>query len=159
MNIVKEFKEFAVKGNVIDLAVGVIIGSAFSKIVDSLVKHIIMPPIEVLVRRVSFSELKVPLAEQISMERDGKQVVLPKVDLEYGRFLDTLLHFFIVAWVVFLVVRQINRMKRQPHKLPPTVRECPYCATNISIKAVRCPSCTSKLEHGLSEQGRKELES
>ncbi len=153
MNIVKEFKEFAVKGNVIDLAVGVIIGTAFSKIVDSLVKDVIMPPVGFLVQRVDFARLAWELTPATSVVQDtGVQTVVEPVTIRYGLFLNNVLHFLIVAWAVFIVVKQINRLKRTPGKLPPTLRECPRCTTNISAKASRCPNCTSEVDPQANEE-------
>lgn len=131
MGLVKEFKEFAVKGNAIDLAVGLVIGTAFGKIVTSLVNDIIMPPLGLLLGRMDFSSLAIRLNE--------------KTSINYGVFINTLVDFLIVAFAIFLVVKQINRLKRAPPPADPTTKDCPRCCTAIPVKAVRCPNCTSEL--------------
>ncbi len=140
MKILSEFKEFAIRGNVIDLAVGIIIGAAFNNIVSSLVKDVVMPPIGVLVGNVDFSELSWVLKEQTA---ETEAVVI-----RYGLFLNTIIDFVIVAFVVFLVIRQMNRMKRQEAAPPPTTKNCPYCVSVIDKKASRCPHCTSEIAAG-----------
>jgi large conductance mechanosensitive channel len=131
MGMLKEFKEFAVKGNAIDMAVGLVIGAAFGKIVSSLVNDIIMPPIGLLLGKVDFSSLAIHLNE--------------KTAIKYGMFINTLLDFVIVAFAIFLVIKQINRLKAAPPPAEPTTKDCPKCFTSISIKATRCPHCTSEL--------------
>lgn len=140
MSIVKEFKEFAVKGNVVDLAVGLIIGVAFGKIVTSLVNDVIMPPIGLLMGNVDFSNLAVVLRE--------KTADAPAVAIRYGAFINSIIDFLIVALAVFLVIKQINRLKRKEAVAPsdPTTKNCPYCHTVIPIKASRCPNCTSEIK-------------
>jgi large conductance mechanosensitive channel len=133
---VKEFKEFAVKGNVIDLAVGVIIGAAFGKIVTSIVEDIVMPPLGLVISRVNFSDLQWVMTTGV----DGKEVAI-----RYGAFINNVIQFLIVAFVVFLMVKQINRLKRSPAPAAPDKKECPECASQIPIKAKRCPNCTSEL--------------
>lgn len=145
--MLKEFKEFAMKGNVIDLAVGVIIGAAFGKIVSSLVADIIMPPIGLILGHVDFTNLFVTLSGQhLNTLKEAKDAGVPT--LNYGLFLQSVLDFLIVAFVIFLVVKQINRMQRQPEAAPatPETHECPYCAYTIPVKATRCPFCTSELK-------------
>lgn len=137
MKIFNEFKEFAVRGNVIDLAVGIIIGAAFNKIVSSLVKDIIMPPIGLLVGNMDFSDLAWVLKQ--------KTAEAEAVTINYGLFINTLIDFVIVAFAVFLVIRQINRMKRQEAPPPSTTKNCPYCVSVIDKKATRCPNCTSEI--------------
>jgi large conductance mechanosensitive channel len=137
MGVLKEFKEFAVKGNVIDLAVGIIIGAAFGKIVNSFVADVIMPPIGLLVGNVDFSQLMIVLREQTG-EAEA-------VAIRYGQFINTLLDFLIVAFAVFLVIRQINRMKREEAPTPPTTKNCPHCISVIDVKATRCPHCTAEI--------------
>ncbi|MDB4896332.1 MAG: large-conductance mechanosensitive channel [Firmicutes bacterium] len=148
MSVWKEFREFAVKGSVIDLATGVIIGSAFTKIVTSLTQDIIMPPIGLLLGKVDFSNLYISLTGQhFPTLAQAQAAGVPTV--RYGLFLNNVLDFVLVAFVIFLMVRQINRIKRNLEKEPPaspTERQCPYCLTNISIKATRCPACTSNVE-------------
>jgi len=135
----KEFKEFAVKGNVVDMAVGIIIGAAFGTIVKSLVDDVIMPPIGLLLGRVDFSNLVITLKE-------GAEGVAP-VTLRYGAFLNTIVSFLIVSFAVFFLVKGINRLKRQEAAPPaePATKDCPYCFSAIPIKATRCPHCTSGL--------------
>lgn len=131
-----EFKQFAVKGNAVDLAVGVIIGAAFGQIVNSLVNDVIMPPLGLLTGDVDFSEKIITLKEATA----GASAVT----LNYGNFLTVAVDFLIVAFAVFLLVRWINRLKAAPEKTP-TTKKCPYCTTAISKKATRCPACTSKI--------------
>ncbi|RJP54146.1 MAG: large conductance mechanosensitive channel protein MscL [Anaerolineaceae bacterium] len=126
--MLKEFKEFVMRGNVLDLAVGVIIGGAFGKIVGSLVNDVIMPAIGLLMGGVNFSELAI--AEVI----------------KYGSFIQTIIDFLIIAFVIFLIVRAANNMKKTPVPADPTTKECPHCISTISIKATRCPNCTSELK-------------
>jgi large conductance mechanosensitive channel len=142
----KEFKEFAMRGNVIDLAVGVIIGAAFGKIVSSLVQDVIMPPIGLVLKHVNFSELFISLdGKHYNSLQDAQRA--GAATLNYGIFLNNALDFLIVAFCVFLLVQQVNRWTRKPEPAAaPTTRECPQCATNIPIKAKRCPNCTSQLE-------------
>ena len=144
--MLKEFKEFVAKGNVIDLAVGVIIGAAFGKIVTSLVEDVIMPPIGKLMGKVDFASLYVNLGDQtFNSYAEAKKAGAPVIG--YGQFLNAVVSFLIVAFVVFLVVKQVNKMKREapaPAAAPDT-RECPFCVTSVSLKATRCPNCTSDL--------------
>ena len=141
----KEFKEFAMRGNVLDMAVGIIIGAAFGKIVSSLVADVLMPPLGLLIGHVSFSNLFLDLSgkghETLAA---AQQAGAPT--LNYGLFLDSVIGFLIVAFAVFLLVRQVNRLMRKP--APPaevTTRECPYCLSTIPVKATRCGHCTSQL--------------
>lgn len=144
----KEFKEFAVKGNVVDMAVGIIIGAAFGGIVKSLVDDLIMPPLGVILGRIDFSNLFFVL-------KDGAKTVGPYVSLveakaagastvNYGLFINQVVSFTIVAFAVFLLVKGINRLKREK-ATDPTTKECPHCFSSIPIKATRCPHCTSSL--------------
>jgi large conductance mechanosensitive channel len=141
----KEFKEFAMRGNVIDLAVGVIIGAAFGKIVSSLVQDVVMPPIGLLLRGVDFSNLFITLkGPHYPTLAAAKAAGAPT--LNYGVFLNNVLDFLIVAFCVFILVQQVNRWtKKQEPAAAPTAKECPQCATMIPIKAKRCPNCTSPL--------------
>lgn len=144
MGLIKEFKEFAVKGNVIDLAIGIIIGSAFGKIVTSIVNDIIMPPIGLLLGKVNFSNLYVNLSgQQYESLKAAQAAGAPTIN--YGLFINAVIDFLIVAFVMFLVIKQMNRLKRQPEPAPPNTKECPFCFTSIPIKATRCPNCTSEL--------------
>ena len=146
----KEFKEFALKGNVMDMAIGIIIGAAFSPIVKSLVDDVIMPPIGLLLGDVDFTEQFIVMSQG---EPAGPYLTLEAahaagaVTVNYGIFVNTLLTFFIVAFAVFLMVKGINRMRREEEKSPdPTTRPCPYCRSTIDIAATRCAFCTSALE-------------
>ena len=140
MGMMKEFKEFAMRGNVVDMAVGIIIGGAFGKIVTSLVKDVIMPPIGMLLGNVDFSQLSITLRE--------KTAEAEAVTISYGLFINTVLDFVIVAFCIFMVIKAMNRMQRKEEEAPkePTTRDCPKCCSSIPIKATRCPNCTSELD-------------
>jgi large conductance mechanosensitive channel len=143
----KEFKEFAMKGNVVDMAVGIIIGAAFGKIVTSFVSDILMPPIGLLMGKMDFSNLFVNLSgKEYATVAEAKAA--GAATLNYGIFLNTVLDFLIVAFAIFLLIRQINRMRAKPAEAPapPTTKDCPFCASAIPIKATRCPQCTSDLQ-------------
>ena len=137
MGMLKEFREFAVKGNAVDMAVGIIIGAAFGKVVTSLVNDVIMPPIGMLLGGADFSSLSITLQKGI-----GETAA---VMISYGKFLNSILDFVIVAFCIFLVVKQMNRLKRTP-PVEPTTKNCPQCLSTIPIKATRCAHCTSQLE-------------
>jgi large conductance mechanosensitive channel len=144
VTMLKEFREFALKGNVIDLAVGVIIGAAFNGIVQSLVKDIIMPPIGLIMGRVDFSNLFISLNGQYYQKlSDAQQAAAPTIN--YGNFLNNVVNFLIIAFVLFLLIRQINRIKRQAPPPDTNTKECPYCASVIPLRAIRCPECTSEI--------------
>jgi len=140
----KEFKGFAMRGNVLDLAVGFVIGAAFNKIVTSFVNDLIMPPIGLLLGKVDFGSLFINLSGQpfVSLA-EAKEAGAPTIN--YGAFISTMIDFLIVALALFLIIRQVNRLRRQPEEAPPTTKDCPYCFTAIPIKAMRCPHCTSEL--------------
>jgi large conductance mechanosensitive channel len=143
----KEFKEFAMRGSVLDLAIGIVIGAAFGKIVTSFVNDIVMPPVGLLLGRVDFSNLYINLSEtHYASLAEAKAAGAPTIN--YGAFLNTVLDFLIVSLAIFLLVRQINRMRRQQEApaTKPTTKECFYCGTSIPLKAIRCPHCTSELE-------------
>ena len=144
----KEFKEFVMRGNVVDMAVGIIIGAAFGKIVSSLVSDILMPPIGLLLGNVDFSNLFVNLSGK-SYATLAEAKAAGAATISYGIFINHIIDFTIVAFAIFVLVRQINRLKRQPEAVPaePTTKECPYCLSNISLKAIRCPHCTSELKN------------
>jgi len=140
----KEFKEFAMRGNVLDMAVGIIIGAAFGRIITSLVNDVIMPPIGLLLGKVDFSSLFInltvtPYASLADAKKAGAAVI------GYGAFLNTVLDFVVVAFVIFLLIRQVNRLKREPAPAPATTKECPYCLSVIPLKATRCGHCTAQL--------------
>ena len=145
--MLKEFKEFAMRGNVVDLAVGVIIGAAFGKIVTSLVEDVLMPPIGQLVGKVDFSGLFINLSgTHYDSLKAAKAVTPPAATLNYGMFLNSVINFLIVAFVVFLVVQQMNRLTKKPVPAAvPTTKDCPQCAMTIPIAAKRCGHCTSQL--------------
>ena len=147
--MLKEFKEFAMKGNVIDMAVGIIIGAAFGTIIKSLVDDVLMPPIGLLLGNVDFSnfflvikEGKVagPYASLAAAKAAGA------VSVNIGVFINTIISFLIVAFSVFLVIKNVNRFKKIPPPPDPTTKECPFCFTSIPIKATRCPHCTTELK-------------
>jgi large conductance mechanosensitive channel len=143
----KEFKEFINRGSVLDLAVGIIIGAAFTGIVNSLVKDVIMPPIGLILGQIDFSSLYINLsAESYGSLAAAQEAGAPTIN--YGMFINAVINFLIVAFVVFLIVRAFNRMKRKEEPAPaaPTTKECPYCLSSVAIKATRCPNCTSQLE-------------
>jgi len=143
--VLKEFKEFAMRGNAMDLAVGVIIGAAFGKIVSSLVEDIIMPPIGMLLGHVNFSDLYINLSGK-SYESLVDAKKYGAATLNYGLFLNTVINFFIVAFAVFLVVHQVNRWTKKPEApAAPTTKDCPQCAMTIPIAAKRCGHCTAQL--------------
>ena len=143
--MIKEFKEFIQRGNVLDLAVGIIIGSAFGKIISSFVNDIIMPPIGLLLGKVDFSNLFVTLSGDSYKTLQEAQAA-GAVTINYGVFLNTVVEFLIIAFVIFIVIRQINRLsKTNPAPTEPTTKLCPHCCTEIPVQASRCPHCTSDL--------------
>jgi large conductance mechanosensitive channel len=147
----KEFKEFAMRGNVVDMAVGIIIGGAFGTIVKSLVADVLMPPIGLLVGGVDFSDLFITLKQGTV---SGPYTTLASaqaagaVTISYGVFLNAVISFLIVAFAVFLLVKGLNELHREKEAPPkePTTKDCPFCFTSIPIKATRCPHCTSELK-------------
>jgi large conductance mechanosensitive channel len=128
--MLKEFKEFAMRGNVLDLAVAVIIGGAFGKIITSLVADVLMPVIGLVLGGLNFSELSFTVGEAV---------------VKWGAFVQSIIDFVIVAFVIFMIVRAMNRMQKPAPVAAPTTKECPYCFSTISLKATRCPNCTSQL--------------
>jgi large conductance mechanosensitive channel len=142
--MLKEFREFATRGSVVDLAVGVIIGGAFGKIVSSLVSDIIMPPVGLLLNGVDFSNLFVSLNGQ-SFATLSEAQAAGAPTLNYGNFINNVIDFLIVALVIFLLIRTVNRLRRPAPAPAPATKECPHCFTGISVKATRCPNCTSQL--------------
>ncbi|MBK8822388.1 MAG: large conductance mechanosensitive channel protein MscL [Anaerolineales bacterium] len=132
--MLKEFKEFVMRGNVLDLAVAVIIGGAFGKIVGSLVNDVIMPVIGLIMGGVNFSELSITVGAAV---------------IKWGAFVQTIIDFLVIAFVIFLIVKAANKMKKDPAPVAPaepTTKECPYCFSAIAIKATRCPNCTSEIK-------------
>ncbi len=145
--MLKEFRAFIARGNVLDLAVAVIIGGAFGAIVNSLVKDILMPPLGLVMGRVNFSDLFISLNGQGYPSLKAAQDAGAPT-LNYGLFIQTMINFLFIAFAIFLIVRLANRLQR-PQPAPPavlTTKECPYCLSNISLKATRCPYCTSELK-------------
>ena len=137
MSIAKEFKEFAMRGNVVDMAVGIVIGGAFGKIVSSLVSDVIMPPIGMILGNVDFSKLSIVLRE--------KTATAEAVAIKYGLFINTVLDLVIVAFAIFMVIKQMNRLKKKEAPAEVTTKECPKCFTTIALQATRCPNCTSEI--------------
>lgn len=142
--MLKEFKEFAMRGNVLDMAIGVVVGGAFGKIVSSLVSDLLMPPIGLLMGNVNFSSLFLNLSDnpQPSLAA-AKAAGTPTVN--YGVFLQTVFDFIIIAFVIFLLVKQVNRMKKPVPAAAPTTKDCPHCFSAIPIKATKCAHCTSSV--------------
>ncbi len=148
--MLQEFKQFAMRGNVVDMAVGIIIGGAFGTIVQSLVNDVLMPPIGLLLGGVDFSDLFVVLKQGAT---EGPYAALRDaqaagaVTINYGVFINSVISFLIVAWAVFMLVRAVNRLQRQPEAVAedPTTKECPDCCSPIPLQARRCPNCTSAL--------------
>jgi large conductance mechanosensitive channel len=142
--MIKEFKEFAMRGNVLDMAVGIIIGAAFGQIVTSFVQDVLMPPIGRLLGHVDFSNLFVNLSGT-HYPTIAAAKAAGAATLNYGLFLNTIINFLIVAFAVFLLVRQVNRLAPKPAPAPVATRDCPYCLSAIPLKATRCGHCTSEL--------------
>ena len=146
--MIKEFREFAARGSMLDMAVGIILGAAFATIIRSLVVDIIMPPIGLLLGDVDFANLFVVLKHgapggpyaSLSIAQEAGAVTM-----NYGMFINAVLIFIIVAFCLFLVIRQMNKMKKEEPAAEPTIKECPFCFTTIPISATRCPNCTSQL--------------
>ena len=143
--MIKEFKAFAMRGNMLDLAIGIILGGAFGKIITSLVKDVIMPPVGLLLGRVDFASLYVSLTGvRFASLAEAQAAGAPTIN--YGLFLNTIIDFILVALVIFLLVRQVNRLSPKPAPASPaTTRDCPHCLSSIPLKATRCPCCTSQL--------------
>lgn len=147
MRVIQEFKEFAIRGNVIDMGIGVIIGTAFGKIVDSLVTDIIMPPIGLLVGRVDFSNLYINLSTHryasLSEAREAGAATI-----NYGHFLNSVFHFGIVAFATFITIKQVNKLRSSPSSF--TSKQCPACSMAIPAEASRCPNCTTILDQSFT---------
>ena len=142
--MLKEFKEFAMRGKVVDMAVGIVIGAAFGKIVGSFVEDILMAPISRLIGKVDFANGFFSLSGQ-HYDTLAAAKAAGAATLNYGIFLNTVVNFLIVALAIFLFVRQVNRMKKQPAPAAPTTKDCPYCLSAVALKATRCAHCTSEL--------------
>ena len=142
--MLKEFKDFAMKGNVLDMAIGVIIGGAFGKIVSSLVSDVLMPPIGLLLGKVDFSSLFINLSgtPQLSLTA-AKAAGAPTIN--YGVFLQATFDFIIIAFVIFILVKQVNRLKKPAPTAVPTTKDCPHCLSTIPLKATKCAHCTSNV--------------
>lgn len=142
-----EFKRFALRGNVLDLAVGVVIGASFNQIVNSLVNDIIMPPLGFIIGKVDFSNLYLNLSRtSYGSLAEAREAGAPII--AYGLFLNQVINFLIVAFAVFLLIRQVNRWRPTPPPEPPKTRECPYCLSAVPVKAVKCAHCASDLPAG-----------
>jgi large conductance mechanosensitive channel len=148
MKILEEFKAFVMRGNVIDMAVGVIIGGAFGKIVSSMTADIIMPPIGLLLGKVDFSSLYINMSGKVYASLAEAQAAGAPT-LNYGIFLNNVINFVIIAFVIFLMIKQLNKLQKPVAKPAPagapTTKDCPFCCSTVAIKAVRCPNCTSQL--------------
>lgn len=145
MGFISEFKEFAMKSNVLDMAIGIIIGVAFGGIVNSLVKDILMPPLGLILGRVNFTDLFISLNGQNYPSLAAAQAAgAPTIN--YGLFINTIINFLIIALALFMVIRQFNKLKKKPEEKAPDTKICPYCKESISKDAVRCPHCTSDLK-------------
>jgi len=145
MKVLKEFREFAMRGNVLDMAIGIIIGTAFGKIITSLVNDILMPPIGVLLGKMDFANLFINISPQ-RYQRLADAKAAGAATINYGLFLNTIIDFIIVAFVIFLLIRQVNRFKKKEEPAAPVTKNCPYCLSVVPLKAVRCPHCTSELK-------------
>lgn len=144
--MLKEFKEFATKGNMLDMAVGIVLGAAFGRIISSLVGDVLMPPIGWVIGRVDFSNLFFALSEtHYASIADAKKAGVPIIG--YGVFINAIIDFLIVAFALFVIIKQVNRLRRpEPAPAAPATKECPYCISSIPLKATRCPQCTSELK-------------
>ena len=141
----KEFKEFAMRGNVLDMAIGIIIGAAFGQVITSIVNDILMPPLGLILGKVDFSSLFINLTGQ-SYATLAQAKAAGAATINYGLFINTVIDFLIVAFVIFLLVKQVNRFKKQPAPAATTTRECPFCLSVVPLKATRCAFCTSEFK-------------
>jgi large conductance mechanosensitive channel len=148
--MLKEFKAFVMRGNVLDLAVAVIIGAAFGGIVTSLVNDVIMPPVGLLLGHVDFKDFFVSLNGQSYPTLAAAKAAGAPI-IGYGQFVNTIINFLIIAFAIFLVIRTANRFQKPAPAAAPTTKDCPYCATAIPIAARRCPHCTSQLDRSVTE--------
>ena len=143
--MLKEFKEFAMRGNVLDMAIGIIIGAAFGKIVTSFVNDVLMPPLGLLLGNSDFSNKFITLKGESFATLDAAREA-GSVTLNYGLLANTIIDFVIVAFAIFIVVKQINTLKKKPEAPPPNTKDCPFCLSTVPIKASRCGHCTSELK-------------
>lgn len=142
--MIKEFKEFIMQGNMLDMAIGIVLGAAFGAIVASLVKDVLMPPIGLALGHVDFSSMFIDLSGKgYATLAEAQKAGAPTIN--YGIFINAVINFLVVAFVLFFVVRAVNSMRRKPEAEPDT-RECPFCLSAIPVKATRCPQCTSQLD-------------
>lgn len=147
MGMLQEFKTFAMRGNVVDMAVGIIIGTAFGKIVSSLVNDVIMPPIGMMLGNVDFTSLSITLQDAVAADAAAGTAAREAVVIRYGLFINTVLDFVIVAFVIFMIIKQMNKLKaREETPAAPTKKQCDFCKSTIELDATRCPHCTSQLE-------------
>jgi large conductance mechanosensitive channel len=144
MGFIGEFKAFAMKGSVLDMAIGIIIGAAFGTVINSLVKDVIMPPIGMFLGKVDFANMFMAL-NGMHYDTLAAAQAAGAPTINYGTFINNVISFLIVAFVIFLLVRQVNAMRSKPAPVAPNTKDCPYCMENISLSAVRCPHCTSDL--------------
>ena len=145
MGFIGEFKEFALKGNVLDMAVGIIIGAAFGGIVSSLVKDVIMPPIGMLMGGINFADLFIALdGKAYATLAEAQAAAAPTIN--YGLFINAIINFVIVALAIFVLIRQVNAARKKPVPPEPNTKECPYCRESVAKAAVKCPHCTSDLK-------------
>ena len=145
MGFIGEFKEFALKGNVLDMAVGIIIGAAFGGIVSSLVKDVIMPPIGMLMGGINFADLFITLdGKAYATLAEAQAAAAPTIN--YGLFINAIINFVIVALAIFVLIRQVNAARKKPVPPEPNTKECPYCKESVAKAAVRCPHCTSDIK-------------
>ena len=142
--MLKEFKEFAMRGNVLDMAVGIIIGAAFGKIITSFVNDVLMPPLGLLLGKTDFSSFFIDLSGQGHPTIEAAKAA-GAATINYGIFINTIIDFLIVAFAIFLLIRQVNKLKKAPPAAAPTTKDCPFCASAIPLRASRCPNCTSQL--------------
>lgn len=145
MGFIGEFKEFALKGNVLDMAVGIIIGAAFGGIVSSLVKDVIMPPIGMLMGGINFADLFITLdGKAYATLAEAQAAAAPTIN--YGLFINAIINFLIVALAIFVLIRQVNAARKKPVPPEPNTKECPYCKESVAKAAVKCPHCTSDIK-------------
>ena len=143
--MLKEFKDFAMRGNVMDMAVGIIIGAAFGKIVTSFVNDVLMPPLGLLMGNSDFTNKFITLKGESFATLEAARAA-GAVTLNVGLFINTIIDFVIIAFAIFIVIKQLNRLKKQPQAPPPNTKDCPFCLSAVPIKAIRCGHCTSELK-------------